>query len=92
MANYLHRHVYIAFLHHPMSIMVIDPVCRQATLPMRVTPFHSEMLCVKNIPSINGNDTLFCSRLNDTLFCSRLNGKHAGEGFRSLRFIVFEIC
>ena len=83
MANFSHRHVYSASLHYPMSIMAIDPVCPQAILPMRVTLFPSGMLCVTNIPSINGNDTLFCSELN---------GKHAGESFRSLRLIVFEIC
>ena len=83
MANFSHRHVYSASLHHPMSIMAIDPVCPQAILPMRVTLFPSGMLCVTNIPSINDKDTSFCSELN---------GKHAAESFTSLRVIVFEIC
>ena len=83
MAYLSHRHVCSFYLHYPMSIMAIDPVCPQAILPMRVTLFPSGMLCVTNIPSINGNDTLFCSELN---------GEHAGESFRSLRLIVFEIC
>ena len=80
MAIFLHRHVYSASLHYPMSIMDIDPVRSQTILPMRVTLFPSGMLCVTNTPSINGNATLFCSELN---------GKHAGERFRSLRVIVF---
>ena len=25
---------------------------------------------------------------NNTLYCSELNGKHAGEGFRSIRHIL----
>ena len=83
MANFSHRHVYRASLQYPMSIMSIDPVCPQAILPMRVTLFHSGMLCVTNILSINSNDTLFCLELN---------GEHAGESFRSLQLIVFEIC
>ena len=65
-----------------MSIMSTDPVCTQAIFPMGVTLFPSGMLCVTNIPSINGNDTLFVSELK---------GEHAGEGFRSLRLIGFEI-
>ena len=80
MANFSHRHVYSASLHHPMSIRTIDPVCPRAILPMRVTLFPSGMLRVINIPSINGNDTLFGSQLN---------GEHAGESFISPRFIVF---
>ena len=83
MANFSHRHVYSASLHYPISIMAIDPVCPQAILPMRVTLFPSGMLRVTNIPSINGNDTLFRSELN---------GERAGESFTSLRFAVFEIC
>ena len=74
MANFSHRHVYSASLHNPMSIMAIDPVCPQAILPMRVTLFHSGMLRVTNISSINGNDTLFCSELN---------GEHAGESLKN---------
>ena len=42
---FLHGDVYIASLHYPMSIMVIDPVCPQAILPTRVTLFPSGMLC-----------------------------------------------
>ena len=80
MANFLHRHVYNAFLHYP--IMTINPACSLAILPMRVTLFPSGTLCVTNIPSIHGKDTLFCSELN---------GEHAGESFMSLQFIV-EIC
>ena len=83
MANFSHRHVNSASLHYPMSIMVIDPVCPQAILPMGVTLFPFGMLCVTNIPSISGNDTLYCLELN---------GEHAGESFGSLRLIVFEIC
>ena len=41
-------HVYSASLHCPMSIRVIDPVCPQATLSLRVTLFHSGILCVAN--------------------------------------------
>ena len=81
MANFSHRHVNSASLHYPMSIMAIDPVCLQAILPMMLFP--SSMLCVTNIIYINGNDTLFCSELN---------GEHAGETYRSLQRIVFEIC
>ena len=80
MATFSHRHVYSASLHYPMSIMAIDPVCPQAILPTRVTLFLSGILCVTNIPSINGNDTLFCSELN---------GAHDGESFRSLCLTVF---
>ena len=80
MANVSHRHVYGAFLHYPMSIMAIDPVCPQAVLPMRVTLFHSGMLCVRNIPPINDKDTLYCSELN---------GEHASECFMSLQLILF---
>ena len=83
MANFSYRHVYSAFLHYPVSIMAIDLVCPQAIFPMGLTLFSSGMLCVTNIPSINGNDTLFCSELNE---------KHAGESCMSLRRIVFEIC
>ena len=59
--------------------MAMDPVYPQAILPMSVTLFPSVMPCVTNIPSINGNDTLFCLTLN---------GEHAGEGFMSLQIIV----
>ena len=83
MANFLHRHVYSASLHYPMSIMSIDPACPQAIFPMRVTLIPSRILCVTNFPSINGNDILLCSELN---------GEHAGESFRLLPLIVFEIC
>ena len=38
------------------------------------------VLCVTDIPSINGNDTLFCSELN---------GEHADESFMSLRVMFF---
>ena len=72
MATFLHGHVYSASLYYPMSIRVIDQVCPQAILPMTVTLFPPVMLCVTNIPSINGNDTLYCSELN---------AKHAGENF-----------
>ena len=82
MANFSHRHVYSASLHYPISIRAIDPVCAQVILAMSVTLFPSEILCVTNIPSINGNITPFCSELN---------GEHAGECSMSLRFIVFEI-
>ena len=78
-----HKHVYSASLHYPMSISAIDPVCPQAILPMRVTLFPFGVLCVTNIPSMNGNDTFSCSELN---------GENAGESFMSLRFIVFEVC
>ena len=47
-----------------MSVRAIDTVCPQAILPMRVTLFSSEMLFGTNIPSINCNDTSFCSGLN----------------------------
>ena len=70
MANFSYKHVYIASLHYTMSISVIDPVCPQAILPLRVTMFLVGMLCVTNIPSMNGNDTFFCLELN---------GEHAGE-------------
>ena len=83
MANFSHRHVYSASLPYPMSIMATDPVCPQAILPMRLTLFPSGMLCGTNIPSISGNDTLYCSELH---------GEHAGESFMSLRLIVFEVC
>ena len=83
MANFLHIHVYSASLHYPMPGMAIDPVCRQSILPIRVTLFPSGMLCVTNIPSINDNDTLYCSELH---------GEHAGESFRSLRLMVFKVC
>ena len=49
---------------------------------MSVTLFTSGTLCATNAPLINGNTTPSCSELNV---------KHAGEGFGSLRFIVFEI-
>ena len=64
MANFSRRHVYSASLHYPMSIRAIDQVCPQAILPMRVTLFLSGMLCVTNIPTINGNDTLLYIELN----------------------------
>ena len=83
MANFAHRHVYNASLHYPISIMAIDPICPQEILPMWFTLFHSGMLCVTNIPSINGNDTSFCLEFNV---------KHADENCMSLRLIVFEIC
>ena len=83
MAIFSHKQVYSASLLHPMSIMGIDLVLPQKTLPMRVTLFPSGMLCATNIGSINGNDTLFYSEFN---------GEHAGERFRSLGLIVFEIC
>ena len=79
---FLHTHVYSASLHYPMSIMSIDPVFPQVILPMTVTLLPSGMLCVTNILSINGN----------TLFCSEVNEEHAGEIFRSVRLIIFEIC
>ena len=77
-----HSHVYNACLHYPMPIRAIDSVCPQAILSMSVTLFTSGTLCVTNIPSIN---------CNYTLCCSELNGENAGEGFRSLQLIVFEI-
>ena len=83
MANFSHRHVYTDSLHYPMSVRAIDLVCPQAILPMRVTLFPSGMLCVTNIPSIN---------CNDTSFSSELNREHAGESFKSLRSVVFEIA
>ena len=76
----LHEGFY--FLHYPMSARAIDTVCPKAILPMGVTLFPSMMLFVTNIPSTNGNDALFCSKLN---------GEYAGENFMSLRFLVFEI-
>ena len=81
MADFLHRHVYSASLHYPMSIRAIDPGHPQAILPMRVTLFPSGMLCVTNIPSINGNDILFCSELK---------GKYAVQSFSSLRVIFLK--
>ena len=72
MTNFSHIHVYSASLRYPMPIIVIDPDCSQAILPMRVTPFPSGMLYVTNIPSTNGNDTLFCSEVN---------GKYSSENF-----------
>ena len=72
MANFSHRRVYSDSLHYPMSIMAIDPVCSQTILPIWVTLFPSGMICVTNILSINGNNTLFCSVLK---------GKHAGARF-----------
>ena len=83
MTNFSHRHIYRASLHYPMSIIAINPVWPQAILPMRVTQFLSGMPCVTNILTISNNDSLFCSELN---------GEHAGESFRSLPRIVFEIC
>ena len=80
MAIFSLLHVYSAFLHYPMSMMTIDPVCPQASLPMMVTLFPSGMLCVTNIPSIKGNDTSFCLELN---------GRHDSKRFMSLRLIVF---
>ena len=65
-----------------MPVGAIDPVCPRAILPMMVTLLLSEMLCVTNIPSIN---------YNNTSFCSELNGKHAGESFMPLRLKVCEI-
>ena len=51
-----------------MSIRAIDLVCPQAILPMKMTLFPSEMLCVPNIALLNSSDTLFRSELNgDTL-------------------------
>ena len=44
-------------------------------------PFR-DAICVTNIPFINGNDTSFCLKVN---------GEHAGESFKSLRLILFEI-
>ena len=81
-AKFSHRHVYSASLQYPMSIRAIDSVCPQPNLAMSVTLFTSVTLCVTNIPSTN---------CNNTLCCSELNGEHAGEVFRSLRLIVFEI-
>ena len=69
-AKFSHWHVYSSSLHYPMSTRAIDPVCFQASMPMMVTLFPSWKLCITNIPSINGNDTLFCSELN---------GEHAGK-------------
>ena len=79
-ANFAHEHVYSASLLYPMSIIAIDPVCPPKVLPMRVTLFPSGMPCVTNIPSINGNATLFRSELSR---------KHAGERFKSVRFTLF---
>ena len=73
-AIFSRRPVCNASLHYPMSIMATDPACPRAMFPMRVTLFPSGMLCVTNIPFINGNDTLYCSDLN---------GEHAGESFKS---------
>ena len=66
-----------------MPIRAVDPVCPQVIGTMRATLFSSGMLCVTNIPSINGNNTLFYSELS---------GKHTGESFMLLSFIVFKIC
>ena len=82
MTNFSHIYVYSASLDYPMSIRAIGSVCSQAIFPMRRTLFPSGVLCVTNVPSING----------DALFCLELNGEHASEGFMSLRFKVFEIC
>ena len=82
-ANFSHRYVYRASLHYSMSIMAIATVFPQAVLRKRVALFHSGKLCVTNIATINGNDTLFCLELNK---------KHSGERFRSIRLTVFEIC
>ena len=65
-----------------MSIRAIDPVCLSSILSMRVTLFHSGMLCVTNIQ---------LRSCNDTLFCSELNGEHADQSFMSLRCVGFEI-
>ena len=83
MANFLHRHIYGASSHYLMSILAIDPVCPQTILRMRVTLFPSGMLCVINIPSINGNDTLFYSELSENTLVKVLG---------RLRLILFEIC
>ena len=80
MANVSHRLDKSTFLDYPMPVRAIDPVCPQTILPMRVTLFPSGVLCVTNIPPINGNDTLCCSELNE---------KHAGESSWSLRLIFF---
>ena len=81
-ANFSHRHVYSVSLHYLMSIRATDSVCSQAISAMSVTQLNSGTLCVTNIPSIN---------CKNTLFCSELNGEDDGEGFRWLRFIIFEI-
>ena len=81
-ANFLHRHNSSASWHYPMSIRAIGSVSPQAILTMSVTLFTSGTLCAINISLI------IC---NNALYCSQLNGEHAGKGFRSLRFIVFEI-
>ena len=74
-ADVWHRRVFSAFLHYSMSIRAIDSVCPQASLPVRVTLFLSGMLCVTNIPSIN---------CNDTLFCSEYKREHAGESVMAI--------
>ena len=66
-----------------MPVRAIDPVCPQTVLPMGGNAVPIRMLCVTNIPSVNGNDTLFCADLK---------GKRTVESFRSLRFTVFDIC
>ena len=82
MTNLSNIHIYGASLQYPMSVRIIDPICPQTILSMRVMLFRSVILCVTNIPSIN---------CNNTLFCSDLNGKHASENLMSLLFIVIEI-
>ena len=82
MANFSERHPYSASLHYLMPIRAIDLICPQAILPVRMTLLPSGMLCVPNIPLINGSDTLFRSEMN---------GEHAGESFMTLRSIVFDI-
>ena len=81
-ANFSHRHVYSVPWHYPTSISVIDPVCPQAILPMRVALFTSGMIHITNIWSRYRN--------NASLY-SELNVEHVGEDFVSIPQIVFEI-
>ena len=79
-AIFSHRHLYSASLHYLMSIRAVDSVCPQAILVMIGRCSLPGQCASQNITSIN------CS---STLCCLELNWEHAGEGFRSLRFMFF---
>ena len=82
MADFSNRHVSSVSRHSPMSIRAIGSVCHQAILAMSVMLVTSGTLCATNVSLINSNNALYCSELNR---------EYAAEGFRSLRFVVYDI-
>ena len=72
---FLHRDVYSASSHYPMSISAIDPVCPQTQFAQFA--FGDECDAVPFRDAMRHKYPW--------------NEEHSGESFRSLPFIVFEI-